>query len=130
MNAVVDLNKNTFLIFAAKAYDKPNCIQSEFEEDLHRLKYVTRLIKKYTGTGDLRERLILNHIIILTNVFGVELAVRMLFYKVPEDSWAALKTFLIFLNFMPNVVRSIRGQSILSSDILVDIELAKVLRTI
>jgi hypothetical protein len=70
-----DLNDDNFLIYAAKAYDKPHIIQSEFEEDLKRLKYVKRLLRKYKQTGDFKERLILNHVIILSNVFGVEATV-------------------------------------------------------
>ena len=85
-------------MFAIKAYNKPNCIMSEFEEDIKRIKYVKRLIKKYVVTGDLKERLILNHIIILSNVFGIEATVRMLFLKLDEKHYPILKTFLLFLN--------------------------------
>lgn len=127
---ILDLNDDTFLIFAIKAYNKPNCIQSEFDEDLKRLKYVKRLINKYRLTGDLKERLILNHIIVLSNVFGVEQSVRMLFYKFDRDDYDILKTFLIFLNFMPKVINNIKGKTINSSDISVDLFVAKRLREI
>ena len=76
-----DLNDENFLLFAMKAYESPTCILSEFEEDLKRIKYVKRLIKRYKTTGELKERLILNHLIILSNVFGTKNSVRMLFYK-------------------------------------------------
>ena len=121
---------DNFLIYAMKAYDKPNCIMSEFEDDLKRLKYVKRLIKRYKATGDLKERLILNHIIILSNVFGIEPTVRMLFYKIGNDDHDILKTFLLFLNFMPNVVRGVNGSNIQSADISVDLFVGKRLRNI
>ena len=121
---------DNFMIYAMKAYDKPNCIMSEFEDDLKRLKYVKRLIKRYKATGDLKERLILNHIIILSNVFGVEPTVRMLFYKIGNDDHDILKTFLLFLNFMPNVVRGVNGSNIQSADISVDLFVGKRLRNI
>ena len=121
---------DNFLIYAMKAYDKPNCIMSEFEEDLKRLKYVKRLIKRYKLTGDLKERLILNHIIILSNVFGVEPTVRMLFYKINPDDYEILKTFLLFLNFMPNMIKSVNGNNIKSADISVDLFVGKRLRNI
>jgi hypothetical protein len=94
---------------------------SEFEEDFKRLKYVKRLIKRYKSTGELKERLILNHIIVLTNVFGVEPAVRMLFYKIDDNDFHILKTFLLFLNFMPQYINGIKGKYMNSSDIGVDI---------
>jgi hypothetical protein len=125
-----DLNENNFIIYAMKAYDSPNCVMSEFEEDLKRLKYIKRLIKKYKVTGELKERLILNHIIVMGNVFGTESSVRMLFYKFDPDDYSILKTFLIFLNYMPKVILGIRGSNIHSSDITVDLFVAKRLRDI
>jgi hypothetical protein len=121
---------DNFLIFAMKSYDKPNCIMSEFEEDLKRTKYVKRLIKRYRVTGELKERLILNHIIILSNVFGVESAVRMLFYKLDRTDYTILKTFLLFLNMMPKIVLGINGINIVSGDITIDVFVAKRLRDI
>lgn len=125
-----NLCDDNFMIYAMKAYDKPNCIMSEFEEDLKRIKYVKRLIKRYKVTGDLKERLILNHIIVLSNVFGVEAAVKMLFYKITKEDHDILKTFLIFLNFMPKIIKGIRGTSLNSSDIPVDLFVGKRLRDI
>jgi hypothetical protein len=125
-----NLHDDNFLIFAMKAYDKPNCIVSEFEEDMKRLKYVKRLIKRYRVTGELKERLILNHLIILSNVFGVEPSVRMLFYKLDRDDYDILKTFLLYLNHMPKFVLGIKGNNINSSDISVDLFVAKRLRNI
>jgi hypothetical protein len=125
-----NLHDDNFIIFAMKAYDKPNCIVSEFEEDMKRVKYIKRLIKRYRVTGDLKERLILNHLIILGNVFGIESSVRILFYKLDRDDYDILKTFLLYLNYMPKLVSGINGRNILSSDISVDLFVAKKLRSI
>lgn len=125
-----DLNENNFLIYAMKCYNSPNCIMSEFEGDLKRLKYIKRLIRKYKATGDLRERLILNHIIVLSNVFGTEAAVRMLFYKIDKTDYHILKTFLLFLSYMPKIVIGIKGKNIVSSDITVDLDVGQRLRNI
>jgi hypothetical protein len=125
-----NLNDDNFIIYAMKAYDKPNVVLSEFEDDLKRIKYVKRLIKRYRITGELKERLILNHIIILANVFGVEASVKMLFYKLDDDDYDILKTFLLFLNYMPKLVIGLKGKNINSSDISVDIFVAKRLRDI
>ena len=127
---IENLSDDNFMIYAMKAYDKPNCIMSEFEEDLKRIKYVKRLIKRYKATGELKERLILNHIIILSNVFGVEPTVRMLFYKLDTEDFEVLKTFLLFLNFMPKIVRGIGTKDLLSSDISVDLFVGKRLRDV
>jgi hypothetical protein len=101
---------------------------SEFEEDLKRIKYVKRLIRRYRITGELKERLILNHIIVLANVFGTEAAVRMLFFKFDEEDYDILKTFLVFLNYMPKTVYGVKGRNIHSADIWVDLFVGKRLR--
>ena len=113
-----------------KSYNTPNCIMSEFEGDLKRIKYIKRLIRKYKNTGDLKERLILNHIIVLSNVFGTEPCVRMLFFRFDSKEYHILKTFLLFLNYMPKVIFGINGSNINSSDIGIDLVLAKRLRSI
>lgn len=125
---IENLNDDNFMIYAMKAYDKPNCIMSEFEEDLKRIKYVKRLIKRYRITGELKERLILNHLIVLSNVFGVEHSVRMLFYRFDEEDFDILKTFLIYLNYMPKVINGVKGINIHSADITIDLFVAKRLR--
>ena len=113
-----------------KAYDKPNCIMSEFKEDMKRFNYLKRLFRRYRKLGELRERLVVNHIIVLYNVFGVEAATRLLFYKMIKDDYPALKTYLLFLNYMPVVVKGIKGQDIISSNIEVDMKIAEILRNI
>ena len=125
-----NLSDDNFLIYAMKAYDKPNCIMSEFEEDLNRIKYVKRLIKRYKTTGELKERLILNHIIILSNVFWVEQSVRMLFFKLDKADYDVLKTFLLFLNFMPRHINGINGNYYNSADIGIDVYVGNILRSI
>ena len=123
-----DLNDQTFMIFAIKAYDKPNCVMSEFYEDLKRIKYVKRLFIKYHKDKEIKERLVINHLIVLYNLFGATSATRMLFYKIDEKYYSTLKTFLIFLNYMPNIIMGIRGKNIRSPDIQVDLKLAEILR--
>ena len=125
-----DLNDDNFMIYAIKCYDSPNCIMSEFEEDLKRIKYVKRLIKRYKTNGELKERLILNHIIILSNVFGTRNAVRMLFFRLDEQDYQILKTFLIFLGYMPDMIMGIKGKNINSHDISIDLFVGKRLRDI
>ena len=96
------LDENTFMMFAIKHYDNPQCVgMEEFQEDLNRIKYIKRLFRKYQNSNILRERLLLNHIIIVYNVFGVYGATRILFYKIEEDMHSLLKTFLVFLNYLP-----------------------------
>ena len=88
-------------MFAMKHYDNPTCVdEKEFLDDMKRFKYLKRLFKKHAKTGILKERLIMNHIIVLANVFGPDAAKVLLFYKVGQEYWSTLKTFLIFLNYM------------------------------
>lgn len=125
-----DLNNENFIIYAMKAYDKPNCLMSEFKEDMKKFNYLKRLFHKYRKAGELREQLVLNHLVVIYNVFGPEPATRMLFYRMSKEDYSALKTYLIFLNWMPNVVKGIRGQDIRSSDVEVDMTIAEALRKI
>ena len=127
---IENLNDENFLLYAMKCYDSPNAIMSEFEEDLKRIKYVKRLIKRYKTNGELKERLILNHIIILSNVFGTRNAVRMLFFKLDEQDYQILKTFLMFLDYMPDYITGVRGKDIWSRNISVDLFVGKRLRDI
>jgi hypothetical protein len=92
----------------------------EFYDDLKKIKYIKRLFNIYKNNGQLKERLILNHFIIFFNVFSVESGTRILFYKIEEHFWPMLKTFLIFLDRMPDKIDSIRGVTVRSSDIQLD----------
>lgn len=125
-----DLNDDNFLMYAVKAYNSPHCIMSEFEGDLKRTKYLKRLFRRYKVTKTLKERLILNHLILLYNVFGAEPATRILFFRIDEQDYDVLKTFLIYLNYMPDKVKGINGKDIISSDILIDMNVADILRKI
>lgn len=126
-----DLNDDNFLIYAAKCYDRPHIITSEFEDDLKRLKYVKRLLRKYKQTGEFKERLILNHVIVLSNVFGVEATVNMLFYRVDEDDYPLLKTILIYLSYMPSSLKmTFNKYHIRQEEIPVDLKIADILRSI
>jgi hypothetical protein len=125
-----DLNDDTFMIYVAKAYNSPKCIVSELEEDLKRTKYLKRLFRRYKTTKTLKERLILNHIILLNNVFGPEATTRILFFNIDENDYDILKTFLLYLNLLPEVVYCINGKNIITSGIPVDLNIAKVLREI
>ena len=127
---MIDLTNENFIMFAIKSYDNPSCSGlREFEDDLKRLRYVKRLLGRYKLTGDIKERLIINHLVVLYNVFGAEPATHMLFFKIQEKFWPELKTFLVFLNYMPDFVR-VRGQNIKSSDITLDQHIVELLRKI
>jgi|TARA_B100000959_G_scaffold189713_1_gene198417 hypothetical protein len=89
-------------MFAMKHYDNPSCVdEAEFLSDLKRFKYLKRLFRKYDTSGELKMRLIINHIIILSNVFGVDASTTLLFFKMEQKHWSLLKTFLVYLSFMP-----------------------------
>lgn len=104
-----ELNEDNFLLFAIKNYENPHCsTKDEFFEDLKRFKYIKRLFKKYVTTGVLKTHLLLNHIIIIFNLFD-DAGTPLLFYKLDKEYWSALKTFLIYLNrvdpeiFLPQI---------------------------
>ena len=96
-----ELNESNYMLFAIKFYDNPQSVTREdFESDLKRIRYVKRLLKRYQNNGELKVHLILNHLIILFNVFN-EATVPLLFYNLDEELWPAIKSFLIFLNRLP-----------------------------
>ena len=93
-----ELNESNYMLFAIKFYDNPQALtKDDFDDDLKRIKYIKRLLKRYKNTGELKIHLILNHLTVLFNVFN-EAAVPLLFYNLEEDLWPYLKSFLIFLN--------------------------------
>ena len=96
-----ELNENNYILFAIKYYENPQSVTMEdFESDLKRIRYVKRLLKRYKNTGELKTHLILNHLIILFNVFN-DAAVPLLFYNLEKELWSSIKSFLIFLNRLP-----------------------------
>ena len=95
---ITELTEENFVMYAMKHYDNPACRgMAEFEDDLKKFRYLKRLFRKYTAGKGLKERLIVNHIVVLYNLFGPEAATKMLFFKVEEKYWSQLKTFLVYL---------------------------------
>lgn len=124
---VETLNEDNFLLFAMHNYDNVQCPSiAEFEEDMKRFLYLKKLFTRYRANGELRERLILNHIIILYNLFG-KAATRMLFYKIDKESWNILATFLVYLERMPEKVPEF---GIHVSDLKLDKQVIEVLRNL
>ena len=96
-----ELTSENFLLFAIKHYENPQAVTKEdFEKDLNHFKYIKRLLKRYRNTGELKAHLLLNHFIILYNIFG-EGTTAMLFYKIEEEMWTIMKTFVVFLDKLP-----------------------------
>ena len=95
------LTHETIDLFALKHYDNRGASKEEFEDDLKRFKYLKRLFRKYDTSKEFKSRLIINHIIILANVFGIDATTTLLFFKIDKQHWSILKTILIFLNYMP-----------------------------
>ena len=97
------ITNDNVIMFAIKHYDNPQCEgEKEFHDDMKRFKYIKRLLRKYKETGVLKERLLLNHIIILKNLFGPEACVTLLLFKIQREHWEILKSFLLFLNILRN----------------------------
>jgi len=95
------LNEENFLLYAANNYKNPNCVDAEeFYDDLNRFKYLKRLLGRYYNDGDLQERLIINHIVIIYNVFGIRAATKMLWYKVDKKYWPIIKPIMLYLNYI------------------------------
>ena len=98
---IVELNESTYILFAIKHYESPHCVTREdFDEDMKRFKYLKRLFKRYYKDNKLRTHLIINHLIILYNVFG-EAATPLLFFRLEREYWSLLKTILLYLNKYP-----------------------------
>ena len=101
-----ELNEDNFLLFAIKNYENPQAVTKEdFEKDLNHFKYIKRLLKRYKNNGDLKVHLLLNHFIILYNIFG-EATTPMLFFKIEKDLWSAMKSFIMFLGKFPEYPKS------------------------
>ena len=95
------ITSENVMMFAIRHYDNPQCEgEKEFQDDLKRFKYIKRLLRKYYETGILKERLLLNHFIVLKNVFGADACATLLLYKIQKEYWSALKSFLLYLNIL------------------------------
>ncbi len=131
MNLFDDLNEKNYLHFAMKYYDNRQCTSvEEFNEDLNKIKYVKRLFNRFLETGELRTNLILNHLIVIYNVFENEAATRMLFFRVEKKFYSILKPFLIFLNRLPEKIKGIDGEDIQTNHIPLNETTIKELRKI
>jgi len=122
------LTKDNFMLYAMGNYTNPDCRgMTEFNDDLSKIKYVKRLLKKYKRTGKIRTILLLNHLVILGNVFGQTAASRMLFYKLETDIHPPLKTVLLYLNY---IHEGMVIDGLIVSEIPMDMRLAETLRTL
>ncbi len=126
------LDETNFLLYAAKHYDNPHCYDTlEFYDDLNRFKYIKRLFNRYEETGELKERLIINHLTVLYNIFGVEAATRLLFLKL-RGHYHFLKPFLVLMGYMPEVIFAIGidSKNVISSSIPMDENVVNILQKI
>jgi hypothetical protein len=122
------LTEDNYIFYAMQNYDNSECnTVDDFYEDINKIKYIKRLLRRYDKLGELREQLIFNHIVLLGNVFGPQVTAELLFFKLEKRLWPALKTFLIFLGYMQDKVKSINT---LSSDIELDGKLIDKLRKV
>ena len=114
-----ELNEDNYMMFAIKHYENPQAVtQEDFYEDLKKFKYIKRLLKRYQKSGELKSHLLLNHFIVLYNIWG-EATTPMLFFKIDKDLWDTMKSFVIFLNRMPEYPRTSMH------DVQVDVECLK-----
>jgi len=121
------ISENSFIQIALRYYDNPQCVSiKEFEEDLRRFSYLRKLFLRYQDDGILRERLIINHIIILHNIFGV-ITPELLFFKIEDRFWNTLATFMVYLNLMPDEIPEFK---IRLSDLKLDPHILETLRKI
>lgn len=112
------LTDHNFLLFCAKHYDNSRYISTEeFVEDLNRIKYIKKLITRYVDNGDLKERLILNHIIVLNNCFGPDILCKILYLKLKEQM-KYIKPFLILLNILPDKIYNVEDDPIIDTNLI------------
>ena len=112
------ITADNVMMFAIKHYDNPQCEgEKEFHDDMKRFKYIKRLLRKHKETGILKERLLLNHIIILNNLFGPEACVTLLLFKIQKEFWETLKSFLLYLN----MIREDELRDIEQSDVVLNV---------
>ena len=117
-----ELNEDNFLLFAIRNYENPHAITKEdFDKDLNHFKYIKRLLKKYKSSGELKAHLLINHFIILYNIFG-EATTPMLFFKIEKDLWSMVKTFIIFLERLPDSPRCYIHDIEIDDDCLSELE--------
>ena len=119
-----ELNEDNYILFAIKHCDNPQAVtQEDFFEDLSRFKYIKKLLRKYVRTGDLKTNLLINHFIIVFNIFN-DAALPLLFFKIERELWSSMKTFLVFLNRVPEYPKSF------VNEIPIDYECLEILQSI
>jgi hypothetical protein len=117
-----ELNEENFQLFAIKNYENPQAVTKEdFDKDLNHFKYIKRLLKRYKNTGELKTHLLINHFIVIYNIFG-DAATPMLFYKIEENLWSVMKTFVIFLNRLPETPKCFMHDVKVDLDCLIEIQ--------
>ena len=117
-----ELNEDNFLLFAIKNYENPQAVtKDDFDKDLNHFKYIKRLLKRYKNTGQLKTHLLLNHFIILYNIFG-EATTPMLFFKIEKDLWSSMKTFVLFLGRFPEYLKTFMHDVPVDIDCLVKLQ--------
>ena len=122
-----ELTNENYLMYALLHYDNPHCVDiKEYFEDVRKLKYIKRLFNRYKEDGVMKERLILNHLISFYNVFDFDAATRLLFFRVGKEYHSLLKTFLVYLNRMPDKI----NENLYSSDIHLDEKIIEILRNL
>lgn len=122
------IDDGNFTMFAMQHYDNPTCFdEDEFHEDMKRFKYLKRLLNRYIESGDLKERLILNHLTILNNVFGPDATAKMLVFKL-EEYLPILKPFMVLLAILPDRITGVRGKDLIVSDVPLDVNIVRKLR--
>jgi len=105
-----ELNEDNYILFAIKYYDNPQSVTKEdFYEDLNRFKYIKKLLRRYVKSGELKSTLLINHFIVVFNIFN-DAAVPLLFFKIEKELWSSLKTFLQYLNRIPEYPKSALNQ--------------------
>ncbi len=123
-----NVTSSNLLLYAAHVYDNPQCVSlSEFQDDIRRFKYMKRLFRQYHETGVIKERLLLNHLILLANVFPPPHLARLLFCKMEPEYYSLLKTSLESLSLAPPVIHGVNGQTINVSEIPIDLRLSGIL---
>lgn len=121
---ITELNKDNYLIFAIQNYNNPQAVtKDDFLDDMKRFKYIKRLLKRYQKTGSLKVDLIINHFIVLYNIFN-DAATPLLFFKIEKDLWSTMKTFIVYLNKLPEYPKCF------VHDIPVDLECERTLQLI
>ena len=126
---IENLTEKNINVYMIMSYNNSQCVDmEEFEDDVKIPKYIKRLINRYRGAGELKHRLILNHIILFYNVFNKEAATRILFFKMDKSDYSVLQTVLVYLNLMPDVIEMVNGRNIVNTDIPISKEISEKLR--